>query len=100
MCRAYIFNSKIPVHVVQYENLVENFKVELGNMVSFLNQTVSSEMLDCLAKEKTDQYQRKVHSEESLLSPKQTERIQQWIKKNEQTLKRFNINSKEWTWKH
>ena len=100
MCRTYIFNSTIPVHVAQYENLIENLKLELTKMLSFLNQTVSSEMLDCLTKDHSDQYQRKVHSEQSLLSQKQATRIQRWIKENEETLLRFNISFQKWTWKY
>jgi hypothetical protein len=96
----FIFNQTVPfpVHIVQYENLVDNFKVELEPMVSFLNQTLAPEKLDCLIKEKNDHYQRQKHASVNIFTEEQTAQIEDWITDHEEALTRLKINYKNWKW--
>ena len=96
----YVFNQTIPfpVHIIQYENLVDNFKVELENMVAFLNQTLTPEKLVCLVSEENDHYRRQTHTTVNLFSEEQTAQIEHWIKDHKEVLTRLNINYKNWKW--
>ena len=96
----YVLNQThpFPVHIIEYENLIDNLEWELKTMVVFLNQTVQPDKIECLIDQNNDNYQRKNHRSENTFSSEQTLKIEKWITNNEHTLKKLNVRYEKWKW--
>ena len=59
--KTWLDQTKVPVHIVQYENLVANTKQELKKVLQFLTHPVSEKILDCVMEASQGYFKRNRH---------------------------------------
>ena len=59
--KTWLDQSKVPVHIVQYENLVANTRQELQKVLKFLKYPVSEKILDCVLETSDGYFKRTKH---------------------------------------
>jgi len=59
--KTWLDQSKVPVHIVQYENLVADTRQELKKVLKFLRQPVSEKILDCVLEASDGYFKRNRH---------------------------------------
>ena len=91
----------IPVHVLQYEKLVNDFEDELLKLVRFLNFPISEDAIQCViaANAKMKLFQRqKSRSEYSPYTSEQEKAIKRKIDALNDVWEAHGVSYHEWTW--
>ena len=91
----------IPVHVLQYDKLVNDFEKELMKLVQFLNFPISEEAIQCViaANAKMKLFQRqKSRSENSPYTSEQEKAIKTKIDALKDVWEAHSVSYHEWTW--
>ena len=86
------------VHIVQFDNLVENFEPEVRKLAGFLNLPVSEESIQCVARNRMETYKRSKSRGPSPFSQDQAAQIESAILLYRPIWDAHNISFSRWRW--
>ena len=89
---------KEPLHIVQFDNLVEDVEPELRKLADFLKLPVAEEDIQCVAKNRMETYKRTKSRGPSPYSQDQAAKIQSAIMAYRHMWDALNISYSRWKW--
>ena len=90
--------QKKPLHIVQFDSLVEDFEPELRKLASFLKLPVAEKDIQCVTRNRMETYKRSKSRGPSPYSQDQANQIHSAIMSYKYIWDAHNINYTKWKW--
>lgn len=81
----------MPVHIVQYENLIANTREELKKVLEFLKYPVSDKVLDCVLEASDGYFKRSKHLNFDPYSQENVKSVMKIVEQAAPLLKKYGI---------
>ena len=94
MLHTWLKESRVPVHIVQYERLRVNLTQEVAKMLDFLDVPVSDEVIECVSKNGEGHFKRNNHLKFDPFSKKNKQTVNSIIDQGNVILKDYDLQYK------